>query len=277
MYSLLFLLRFLLIVKFVSSMYNINIATQSVYLSGASYCDKSQYSSMIIDKIPDFTYVTTLYDLKTDLQGLIGYSSSNKIIYVSFRGSSSALNWMDDFEVKLVPYISYNECFNCKIHNGFYRSALSVTNKTIDTLKILQKRFPLYTILLTGHSYGASISQILAMEIFRFGFTKSLVYNFGQPRIGNPLYANFVNTILTNYWRFTHFKDIVPHLPPQMGFDYLHSCREVFETEKHELQVCSEYNCEDPECSDQLHLYETNTEDHLYYLDHRVSCEESTL
>lgn len=275
-----FFLRFftiLIFFNFVSSTYDLNIATQSVYLSGASYCGKEKYSSMIVDTLPDFMYSDTLYDIKTDLQGFIGYSKSNKFIYVSFRGSSSVLNWMDDFEVKLVPYKSFDDCVNCKIHNGFYRSALSVTNKTINTIQILLKRFPLYQVLLTGHSYGAAVSQIIAMELYKNGLKNIVIYNFGQPRIGNPLYANFVNTILPYYWRFTHFKDVVPHLPPQTGLDYLHSCREVFETEQHELYLCSEVDCEDPVCSDQFHLYETNSNDHLYYLNHRVSCEESTL
>jgi len=272
-----YLLVFLTLLKFVSSMYNYNVAIQSVYLSGAAYCGKDLYSSMVVDTIPDFIYTDTLYDIKTDLQGFIGHSTSNKMIYVSFRGSSSVLNWMDDFEVTLVPYKTFDECVNCKIHNGFYRSSLSVTNKTIDTLNILRKRFPFYKILVTGHSYGAAVSQIIAMELYKNGLTNIIIYNFGQPRIGNPLYANFVNTILSDYWRFTHFKDIVPHLPPQLGFGYLHSCREVFETENNELYLCSEFNCEDPKCSDQYSLYETNSNDHLYYLNHRVSCEETTL
>ena len=82
-----------------------------------------------------------LYDFKTDLQGFIGYLPLYKTIYVSLRGSSSKLNWMDDFEVKLVPYITYPDC-NCKVHNGFYRSALGILNETIHTISILNKRFP---------------------------------------------------------------------------------------------------------------------------------------
>ena len=46
-----------------------------------------------------FTYQNTLYDIKTDIQGYIGYLKSQKTIYVSIRGSSSTLNWLDDAEV----------------------------------------------------------------------------------------------------------------------------------------------------------------------------------
>jgi len=37
-----------------------------------------------------FAYRDTSYDIKTDLQGCVGYLSSKKTIYVALRGSSSA-------------------------------------------------------------------------------------------------------------------------------------------------------------------------------------------
>ncbi len=246
-----------------------------VWLSGASYCGKEEYSTMVLDgPASGFVYKDTLYDIKTDLQGYVGYISNKKTIYVSLRGSSSTINWLDDFEVKLVPYLSYPEC-NCYVHNGFYRSAMGVKNKTIDTIKILKKIYPLYSVIITGHSYGAAVSQLLAMELEREGIEVS-VYNYGQPRVGDKKYSQFVNTIIKEYWRMTHYKDIVPHVPPIDIFNYYHSCREVYENENHQLSLCSETDCEDPKCADQFNLYQTNGDDHEYYLNHRLSCEEST-
>lgn len=275
---ILLLLLFLInnIQKIGSISYNLDQAQISVYLSGAAYCEKSDYQNMkLIGPAQDFIYESLLYDIKTDLQGFIGYLPSYKTIYISLRGSSSKLNWMNDFEVKLVPYTTYEDC-NCKVHNGFYRSALGIRNETIKLITILKKRFPFYQIILTGHSYGASTVQILGMELEKEGFPVT-IYNFGQPRIGNPNYANYANIIIPNYWRFTHSKDIVPHLPPQIGFNYLHSCREVYEDELGNLNICSDIDCEDLNCANQYPLYKTNADDHLYYLGHRVSCEESTI
>ena len=247
-----------------------------VWLSGAAYCGKDQYNTMILDGPANgFVYKDTLYDIKTDLQGYIGILSSTKSIYVVLRGSSSVMNWLDDFEVKLVPYTTYEEC-DCNVHNGFYRSALSVKNKTLNTVNLLKKLYPTYSVIVTGHSYGASVGQLLAMELEKAGL-KTQIYNYGQPRVGDKKYAGFVNTIIEDYWRTTHNKDIVPHVPPIEGFGYLHSCREIFEDNSGKLSVCSEANCEDPKCADQYSLIETNTTDHSYYLGHHVSCEESTI
>ena len=72
-----------------------------VYLFGAAYCGKDKYKTMqLAGPASGFIYQDTLYNVKTDLQGFIGYLSSKKTIYMSLRGSSSELNWLDDVEVK---------------------------------------------------------------------------------------------------------------------------------------------------------------------------------
>jgi Lipase (class 3) len=247
-----------------------------VWLSGAAYCGKDKYKSMIVGgPASGFTYKETLYDVKTDLQGYIGILPTTKSIYVVIRGSSSTMNWLDDFEVNLVPYNTFPEC-NCKVHNGFYRSALGVVNKTIDSVKGFIKLYPGYSVTVTGHSYGAACGQLIAMELVKNGINVK-IYNYGQPRVGDTNYAAFVKTKITEYYRTTHNKDTVPHVPPTEGFGYLHSCREIFEDSTGKLNVCSATNCEDPKCADQYTLIHTSTEDHSYYLGHHLSCEDSTV
>jgi hypothetical protein len=250
--------------------------TTGVWLSGAAYCNKENYISMQVGgPATGFVYKTTLYDAKTDLQGFIGILPSTKSIYVVIRGSSSKMNWLDDFEVRKVDYTTYPEC-DCNVHNGFYRSALGVSNQTVYDVKNLLKTYPTYSVVVTGHSYGASCGQLLAMELERNGI-KTKLYDYGQPRVGDTKYATFVNSIISEYFRTTHNKDTVPHVPPIDGFGYYHSCREIFEDTDGNLTECSETDCEDPKCADQYSLIKSSTDDHLYYLGHRVSCEESTV
>ena len=174
-----------------------------------------------------------------------------------------------------MDYTSWPTC-NCKVHNGFYKSVQGVTNSTLETVKILKKKFPTYKVVLTGHSYGASTVQLLGMELEKNGINVE-IYNYGQPRVGESKYARFVNTVIEDYWRFTHNKDVVPHVPPITGLGYLHSCREVFEDKNGKLRVCSDTDCEDPTCASQYSISETNADDHSYYLGHRVDCEHSTV
>lgn len=259
-----------------SNVYDSTQLTTGVWLSGAAYCGKDNYKTMKLDgPARGFDYKDTLYDIKTDLQGYIGILSSTETIYVALRGSSSLINWLDDLEIRLIPYKTFPEC-NCNVHTGFYKSALGVRNKTVDTIKLLKKIYPTYSVVVTGHSYGASVGQLLAMELIKEGIAVKL-YNYGQPRVGDDKYAAFVNTKISEYWRTTHNKDVVPHVPPITTFGYLHSCREVFEDIDGKLNICSAINCEDPNCADQYSLSQTNVDDHSYYLGHHISCEESTL
>lgn len=268
-------LLFFLLIKSILS-FDINQLNTSLWLSSAAYCNKENYSSMILDgPAVGFIYENTLYDIKTDLQGYIGILSSTKTIYVTFRGSSSKLNWLDDIEIIKVPYTSFIEC-NCTVHYGFYRSALGVRNETIRHITLLKKLYPLYNIIITGHSYGAAISQLLAMELYKDGFNTK-VYNFGQPRIGDLKYAQFVSKQLLHNWRMTHTNDIVPHIPPILWLNYSHSCREVFQDSNDNLILCSNTDCEDPLCTNQYNLSQTNGSKHSYYLGHYLSCNSSTV
>lgn len=256
--------------------YDSNQLNTGVWLSGAAYCGKDLYKTMILGgPASGFTYKETLYNVKTDLQGYIGVLPTTKTIYVAIRGSSSTMNWLDDFEVKLVPYDSFPEC-KCNVHNGFYKSALSVVSKTVSTVKALRTQYPGYSVVVTGHSYGAACGQLLAMELVKNGINVK-VYDYGQPRVGDANYAAFVNTKIPEFYRMTHNKDVVPHVPPIDGFGYKHSCREVFEDSTGKLTTCSATNCEDPKCADQFSLVQTNGDDHSYYLGRRVDCEHSTV
>ena len=51
----------------------------------------------------------------------------------------------------------------------------------------------------------------------------------------------------------------------------------MFENSNNKLQLCSKTDCEDPTCADQYSTSHTKVEDHYYYLNHRVHCDESTI
>lgn len=269
--------RFLTIISLIQIIFGYNLTSliNGVWLSGSAYCGKDVYSSMKLGgPVSDLVYKHTLYDIKTDIQGYIGILPSTKTINIVLRGSSSKINWIYDFEIKQVNYDTFPEC-NCKVHNGFYKSALNIRNETITYVKILMKLNPTYNIFITGHSYGASVGHLLGLELVKENI-KVQIYDYGQPRTGDKTFASFSKSKIDNYWRTTHDKDIVPHIPPIKGFNYYHVCGEIFEDVNGTLYECSHIFCEDNNCSNQYQLSETNIDDHLYYLGHRLSCEDST-
>lgn len=257
----------------ISKSFIIQNANISVWLSAAAYCGKGNYDTMkLAGPASGFLVKDIVHDIKSDLQGYIGILPSFQKIFVVFRGSSSTRNWIEDFEVKKIDYRSYPYC-NCKVHDGFYKSTKEVSNRTIETVKLLHYKYK-YDIIITGHSYGAAVAQLMSLEFLLHNIDNE-AYNFGQPRVGDSNFANFVNSKQKRLWRITHNKDIVPHLPPIKGFEFMHSCREVFEDENGNIKLCSENDCEDNTCSMQYALKDTNTKDHSIYLRHSMNCESS--
>ena len=259
-----------------SRAYDVDQVSRCLWLSGSAYCEKNTYDTMQVGgPATGFVLNTTLYDPETDIQGYTGVMHEHNSIYVVLRGSSSLTNWLDDFEVTMTEYTSFPEC-DCQVHKGFYRSALAIRDVTTRSVENMLISYPSFQVIVTGHSYGASVGQLLAMELKNAGINNA-VYNFGQPRIGDSNYARFANMVLDEYWRVTHDRDIVPHLPPIKGFGYMHSCGELFEDLGGELHICSENACEDPNCADQYNIFQTNANDHTYYLGHHLACDDSIL
>jgi hypothetical protein len=256
--------------------YNYMTAETGVWLSGAAYCEKNTYDTMqLAGPAEDFQYYETLYDKPTDLQGYVGVIQPTNQIYVVFRGSTSTRNWLDNAEIMLTSYTTFPEC-NCKVHSGFYKSSNNIYPSVHEYVNDMLDLFPSYNIIVTGHSYGAAVAQLISMELLSNGIANSL-YNYGQPRVGNIEYAKFVNIYLKSLWRFTHHKDMVPHVPPMTGLGYYHSCVEIYENEYHDLHMCSDIDGEDPTCAAQFALYQTDTTDHHIYLNHALDCNESTI
>jgi len=250
--------------------YNINHANTSVWLSGAAYCSKAQYDVMKLSGPAEgFHLEDILYDPKTDVQGFTGFLPSQKTAYIAFRGSSSILNWIDDAEFLKT---AYPEC-DCEVHSGFYSATINLQGQVFASIDKIFSKHPVDNVIVSGHSLGAAIAQIMSMELFVKG-VKNSVYNFGQPRTGDHEYAAWSNQVGKILWRFTHHRDPVPHLPPT-AFDYRHSCVEIYEDAAGTLRTCSSSNCEDPTCADQYSFAKKDASDHSVYLGHVLGCEDS--
>jgi len=260
--------------SFVMGDWQMKQANISVWLSGAAYCQKAEYTTMKFGgPATGFEVTHVLHNKTSDLHGFAGILPSTKTIYLVFRGTKSILNWMEDIEIQLVPYPGCQS--SGYVHRGFYESAIGIQEQTVNALINLLKIHPDYGVIVTGHSYGAAISQLIGIEMQKM-VPGVEVYNFGQPRVGNANYSACVNQLFPDHiYRFVHDRDIVPHLPTV--YRYTHTCREIFETADGDLVTCGNDGllCEDPACSSQYALEETAVEDHYVYLGHELACETS--
>ena len=222
-----------------------------------------------------------VYNDTYDTHGFVGYSTKKKQIYTILRGTNSFINWMDDLDIKLINY-SYptsinNICIDCKVHQGFYLYAMSVYYDIYTAIKTIHSTHPTYELIFSAHSLGSSIIFIalqiqLDIDINTYHNNKHNyhIITFGSPRLGNKEFAKNISPLINNM-RFTHNRDIVPHMPLAIPlFPFMHLDGEYFENEYGIIKPCEGY--ESANCSNQYSLYETNTQDHMYFNNHYLGC-----
>jgi len=220
-------------------------------------------------KHPGLQNITDLYDLTTNANGYVGVNPTGELTYgpfiiVSFSGTNplSFKNWIDDIDTVKVPYIA---CSGCLVHQGFYDTYLSVQKQMLNALQLLIQEYPNLPIQITGHSLGASLAVHAALDIIQtLNVSVDVVYNFGQPRVGNVAFQQYQIQTLATY-RVTHWQDPVPHLPPQI-LGFVHAPTEIFyNADSSDYTTCNASG-EDPSCSDQF-LVDVAVNDHLTYID----------
>jgi predicted lipase len=141
-------------------------------------------------------------------------------------------------------------------------------------VNVLKTKFPDYDIILTGHSLGAAVATLSAVDLIKNGTSVSL-YTFGSPRVGNKEFADYVRSLYSklpdkfNSYRFTHYRDVIVHVPyASMGYEHVDT--EVYEDAAHHLTVCTAV--EDHACSQQWGFIECDIQDHLLYLNLYMDC-----
>ncbi|KDN47097.1 hypothetical protein RSAG8_03874, partial [Rhizoctonia solani AG-8 WAC10335] len=114
---------------------------------------------------------------------------------------------------------------------GYYPaiSSVVVANQGTDASKLLIRlaavkkalaAHPGATVATVGHSLGGAISLLDAVYLkTQIPGIKLKVVTYGQPRVGNPAFASYVDANLSDLSRITNEKDIVPIVPGRrLGF-----------------------------------------------------------
>uniref|UniRef100_A0A914CJQ4 C-type lectin domain-containing protein n=1 Tax=Acrobeloides nanus TaxID=290746 RepID=A0A914CJQ4_9BILA len=116
-------------------------------------------------------------------------------------------------------------------------------------------RYKDYQIWVTGHSLGGAFTSLIATYLAKFYVEPEKIWmiTFGQPRVGDKVYAQLHESLITHSYRFTHGRDPVPHVPT-MNMNYYHHGKEIYYKDSMGLG-CKPIECthgEDLVCSDQI-------------------------
>ena len=108
----------------------------------------------------------------TDATGFVAVDDTNKLIILSYRGSSSLSNWIGNINI---DFNAFAPCSGCQVHRGFLSSWNDSKDRVKAALSQAKADHPDYSIIFTGHSLGAAISTLAAAELRQQGYNVALV------------------------------------------------------------------------------------------------------
>lgn len=250
--------------------FNIKTANTTLGYAQAAYCaGLGDWScGTVCDQLPELTNVTVVKDKPTQGKAFVGYAAASDQVVISFRGTleSSFSNWWSDLSSLRLISSPLCPAPDCKIGDGFAHAYGALQPDILIALRKLLSAHPHANVLVTGHSLGAALANLCAVDCVNNGIPVSTI-NFGAPRTGNRQFADYYNQSIGEKWRVTHYRDPIPHLPPLGFVGFWHTSTEVFFSEEHgsSHRVCGGSG-EDETCSLDLTPLPI-PRDHLDYLD----------
>lgn len=159
-------------------------------------------------------------------------------ILIAWRGTIRPLEWSNDFEFITVPAPDiFKGSIEPMVHLGFYSiytsddpkspyNKLSARNQVLTEVRRLVEQYKNEEISLTitGHSLGAAVATLNAVDIVTNGYNKPLgmpnkacpvtAFCFASPRVGDEGFKRFVSSLKDVYvLKVRNATDIVPSLP----------------------------------------------------------------
>lgn len=101
-------------------------------------------------------------NLEWRVYGMAGYNEQTNKIVVTFRGVNPPINWAECF---LFALKKTSLCENCKVHYGILRNYHSIRDQVMAGVKALVAKYPNADRVVTGHSMGAGLGALCALDI----------------------------------------------------------------------------------------------------------------
>jgi len=153
----------------------------------------------------------TLYDdctfiSREDTQLFVAIKEGKGLI--AFRGTDGIADWFNNF--KAAP--KYRSGFGL-VHSGFHQAFQAVKAPLINLLASHRSDLKIWV---TGHSLGGALAAFCLAELEETHRHQiQACYTFGQPRIGDRQFADFMKANYgASYFRFVNDTDIVTRVPP---------------------------------------------------------------
>jgi len=165
--------------------------------------------------------------------GFIAQNPKTDDIYIAFAGTHDWPTTFIDARSVWKEKVAYPEGTKNYAAQGFVgaygtekQPALNnMIHSRLDSIFLNKTKKP--NIFITGHSLGAALSIICAIDLKNRYDIDPIVYTFGSPRIGNCSFSKYFNKLCPYTYRVFNTRDPIPHIPPYYIFDYVHTGKPI--------------------------------------------------
>ncbi len=155
--------------------------------------------------------------------GFVLSSSEHNIIV--FRGTQTGSEWVNNLAAISMPYTDpRSRQYFGKVHEGFIRNYLKIVKPLPREIALkLDPSLPCY---ITGHSLGASLAVLCALDLALNApkLRPNLnLYTYASPRVGDATFAKLHSKMIPNSYRIANLCDTFTLVPPTKGLGtFLH-------------------------------------------------------
>lgn len=182
----------------------------------AQLCQLSYENKRTIEATITFSEAKLIdYYSDNDLDAQAFTAVHDDVMYVVFRGSESAMDWVvNSFLFKKTHYV---HGIPTKVHRGFYEALNRISDRIFD-----HAYYHTGKLVVCGHSLGGAMSTIFASMLPLFKHTTLEHYTFGSPRVGNREFARAFGSMGFVSKRYVNGSDVVCRIPPPvMNFKHV--------------------------------------------------------
>ncbi|KAG9306749.1 hypothetical protein G9A89_005649 [Geosiphon pyriformis] len=178
-------------------------------------------------RVANLPYCNKLISFGKYVKGVISLPENTAEITLSFSGGFSTKTIDSDELVNYSPALGSTVPY-VKVHKGYFNAFVEARASVLHLIRteIKKRKGRSLVITLVGHSTGG-VYAVLAALFLRLNIRNKInLYTFGQPRIGNNEFAQYINSRLRSH-RVVNANDAIAVLPPA-NQGYLHSQTEYW-------------------------------------------------
>ncbi|EIW51601.1 alpha/beta-hydrolase [Trametes versicolor FP-101664 SS1] len=220
----------------VTALSNTELASYAPFtqFARAAYCSPSVVKTWscgdACNAIPGFQPALTGGDNAALQYYFVGYWPSQKAVVVAHEGTDPTQFLADLTDINIVQTALDTTLFpgvpsNVLAHSGFVQEHAKTAASILATTKSLLAANGASTVITVGHSLGGAVAELDAL-MFTLNLPSTVhikSQTYGTPRVGNPAYATFFDSKVSDFKRINHASDPVPIVPGRgLGFQHPH-------------------------------------------------------